>query len=255
MKILILDIETAPKLAYVWRFFKENISPKQVKEHGHIMSFAAKWLGSEEVLYYENRETDDDALLSSLSQLMDEADAVVAHNGRDFDMKQIRARALVNGLKPLSPVKIIDTKIIAKKEFGFPSNSLEYLSKVLNLKNQKKSHAKFPGFELWQECLRGNPDAWAEMREYNIQDVLALEELYLLLRPWDTQHPNVTIYAEDNSQVACPKCGGFHLQRRGFAYTNVGKYQRFQCTDCGGWGRTRYSEVGKQPFHLVSQVN
>ena len=53
-KILILDIELAPKIAYVWRFWKENISLKQVKQHGHIMSFAAKWLGDGEI-YYEDK--------------------------------------------------------------------------------------------------------------------------------------------------------------------------------------------------------
>ena len=29
-KILILDVETFPNTAYVWRFFKENIGAKQV---------------------------------------------------------------------------------------------------------------------------------------------------------------------------------------------------------------------------------
>ena len=70
-KILILDIETAPKVALVWRFFKENISPKQVKEHGHIMSFAAKWLGQDEIFYYENRKDNDKGIVERLSYLLD----------------------------------------------------------------------------------------------------------------------------------------------------------------------------------------
>jgi hypothetical protein len=49
--------------------------------------------------------------------------------------------------------------------------------------HKKKRHAKFPGFELWRECLAGNHEAWDEMREYNIDDVLSLEELYLVMRP------------------------------------------------------------------------
>jgi DNA polymerase elongation subunit (family B) len=252
-KILIIDIETAPKVAYVWRFFKENISAKQVKQHGHIMSFAAKWLGGGEMFYVENRKEDDRHIVSILSELLDEADIAVAHNGEQFDFKQIRARALVHGIKPPSPFKIIDTYKIAKKEFGFPSNSLEYLTTVLQCGHKKSGHKKYPGFELWLACLRGEEEAWQELRDYNIDDVLALEELYLKLRPWHTQHPNLAVYQGDTDTPVCPKCGGTHIQYRGYAYTSAGQYQRFQCQDCGGWGRSRYSVLKKNVNILTNQ--
>jgi len=252
-RILVLDIETAPKVAMVWRFFKENISPKQVKEHGHIMSFAAKWLDSDEVHYCENRKDDDTDITLDLITFINEADMIIAHNGDEFDLKQIRARAVVNGLRPPSPVKMIDTLKIARREFGFPSNSLEYLSNVLGCKNKKKAHAKFPGFELWVECLRGNPEAWEELRDYNIADVLALEEIYYKFRPWDTKHP--IIVKSDPDHPTCPKCGSQHLQRRGFAYTNIGKFQKYQCQDCSSWSRSRYSLRQKNENLLVVQVN
>lgn len=239
------DIETAPKMAYVWRFFKENISPKQVKEHGHIMSFAAKWLGEGEVFYEENRKDNDKLIVEKMCHLLDEADMVIAHNGERFDMKQVRARAVVHGLKPPSPVKVIDTLLIAKREFSFPSNSLEYLTTVMNCKIKKGGHKKFPGFELWLACLRGVEEAWVELKEYNIDDVLALEELYYKFRPYDTKHPNLAVYEPASEAPICPKCGGTHVQWRGYAYTSVGKYPRFQCTSCGGWGRGRYTLLPK----------
>lgn len=254
-KILIVDIETAPKIAYVWRFWKENISPKQVKQHGHIMSFAAKWLGADDITYVENRKEDDRKIVSRLCELLDQADMVIAHNGEGFDFPQIRARAVVHGIKPPSPFKAIDTYKIAKREFGFPSNSLEYLTNVLNCKTKKGKHSKFPGFELWLECLRGNDEAWAELREYNIVDVMSLEELYLKLRPWDTRHPNLAVYSEEVDKVLCPKCGGSHIQYRGYAYTSVGKFHRIQCQDCGGWSRTRYSLLPKNENLVVNAVN
>lgn len=253
MKILILDIETAPKVALVWRFFKENISPKQVKEHGHIMSFAAKWLGEDKIFYEENRKEDDKKIVAKLSALLDEADIVVAHNGAEFDLKQVRARAVVHRLSPPSPVKIIDTLKISREEFGFPSNSLEYLSMVLDLKHKKTSHRKFPGFELWLECLRKNEEAWQELKEYNIDDVLVLEELYQVLKPWATKHPNITVRNFDATSPLCPKCGGHHLISRGFATTLSGVYRRYQCKDCGGWSRSRYRENPKNENILVPQ--
>lgn len=255
-KILVLDIETAPKLAYVWRFFKENISAKQVKEHGHIMSFAAKWLGEEKVIYKDNRTDDDGELVQELCGLLSEADFVIAHNGARFDLKQIRSRALVLGLTPPAPVKVIDTLEIAKREFSFPSNSLEYLSIVLNCNLRKGGHKKYPGFELWRACIAGDPEAWKEMEEYNILDILVLEEVYFKMRPWDTKHPNIVVHQEiQPASPSCPKCGSTHLHSRGFAYTSVGQYKRYHCQDCGGWSRSRFSLRGKDENLLANQVN
>lgn len=240
VKILIIDLETAPKQAYVWRFFKENIGAKQVIEHGYIMTFAYKWLGDKETQYFYSLDEDDSTLCEELSRVLSEADIVVAHNAERFDLPMARARMVVNGLPPPSPVKVIDTLKVAKREFLFPSNSLEYLATVLGCE-EKDSHKEFPGFELWRECISGNPRAWEEMRKYNIQDVEVLEEVYLKLRPYMRQHPNVAVHLE-KEEPACPKCSSTHLQWRGYAYTNVGKYRRFQCQSCGGWGRTRFTE-------------
>jgi len=220
------------------------------------MSFAAKWLNEGEIFYEENRKENDKKIIQKICHYLDLADIVVAHNGEAFDLKQIRARALVHNINPPSPVKIIDTLKIARAEFGFPSNSLEYLSTVLNLKTKKGGHKKYPGFDLWLECLRGNDEAWQEMRDYNIIDVLALEELYLRLRPWDTKHPNIAIYSDtQEDEPVCPKCGSFHIQWRGYSHTSVSKFHRYQCNDCGGWGRSRYSLLKKNENLLGNAVN
>lgn len=242
-KILIIDIETAPKLAYVWRFFKTNVGAKMVKEHGHTLSFAAKWLGSDEVLYRENRTSDDKEIVQEMVNLLDAADIVIAHNAKRFDLPSINGRALVHGIAPPSPYKVVDTLIAARNYFKFESNSLEYLAIALGCE-EKESHKNFPGFELWLECLRQNEDAWAEMKTYNIQDVTTLEEIYLKMRPWITNHPNVAILQESD-ELICGKCGSHHIHFRGYTTTNAGKYRKFQCQDCGGWGRSRYTEYPK----------
>lgn len=243
VKIAILDIETSPNLAYVWRFFKENVGAKQVVEHTEILSFAYKWLGEDEVFYYDTQTDTELTLLSYLLEVLDAADIVVAHNGARFDLPTIQGRAMVAGLHPPSPYKIIDTVAVARYEFKFPSNSLEYLSLILNV-DQKGGHHKFPGFLLWSECLKGNPEAWEEMKVYNIQDIVTLEQIYLKMRPYMRRHPNLGVY-EESEEVLCPKCGGNHLNYRGYAYTSVGKYRKFQCQDCGGWGRHRFSVLDK----------
>jgi hypothetical protein len=238
-KILILDVETAPNVAYVWRFFKENVGAKQVIENGYMLSYAAKWLDEKEIFYEDLSNQHEKDMLAKLARLLDEADIVVAHYGDKFDLPQIQGRFLVHGIKPPAPYKTVDTKKIASKEFLFPSNSLEYLAVVLNLKVKKGQHRKFPGFELWLGVLRNDPEAWAEMKAYNIDDILVLEELYKVFRPFHRLHPNVAVFGDELDKPSCPKCGSDNIHYRGFAHTQVGRFHRFQCNDCGGWNRDR----------------
>jgi hypothetical protein len=241
-KILILDIETSPVLAKVWSLWKQNVSLSQIEDDWFMMSYSAKWLGNPAVIYQDCRDDigNDKALLEGLHDLLDESDIVVAHNGDKFDIKKINARFMLNGFYPPSPYKTVDTLKVAKKSFAFTSNKLAYLTdKLCTVK--KLDHAKYAGFTLWNECLKGNTDAWEEMKIYNEYDVLSLEELYLRLLPWATNHPSVTSF-DDEESYRCPKCGGYHVQKRGFSYTNKGKYQRYYCKGCGGWSKATYTE-------------
>jgi len=239
-KILVLDVETSPNMAYVWRFYKENVGAKQVLENGQMLSYAAKWLDKGKIYYEDVSNQTELDMMRSLFELLDEADIVVAHNGDKFDLPHIQGRGLVLGLKPPAPYKTIDTVKVARYEFNFPSNSLEYLAKVLGLKNQKDGHKKFPGFELWLGVMAGNKEAWKEMKDYNIIDILVLEELYLRMRPYMKRHPNVGVFDEQPVPV-CPNCGTANIQYRGYAHTNISKYRRFVCNDCGTWSRTRFN--------------
>lgn len=239
-KTVILDIETCAIQAHVWGLWNQNVSLNMIQEDWRLLSFAAKELGDDRVTYLEARHPNQERkVLRAIWRILNEADIVVAHNGKKFDLKKINARLIASGFGPYSPVKVVDTLLEVRKVAAFTSNKLEYLTDIL-CTEKKLKHSKFPGFELWRECLAGNPEAWAEMREYNIQDIISLEELYVKLRPWIAAHPNLGNFQnnEDGSPV-CPKCGGKHLHKRGIQRTQVGQYQRYQCLDCGGWSRGR----------------
>lgn len=245
-RILVFDIETAPNLAHVWRFFKEHVSADQLLKDGYILSYAAKWLGSDEVFYEETRTENDKPLVRKLAKLLEEADIVIGHNGDRFDLGWVKFRAAIHGIQPWSPVKIVDTFKIARKEFYSPSYRLEYLARIFKC-TPKLSHKKFPGHKLWVGCVVDkDEEAWAEMKEYNIQDVLTLEELYYKMRPYMTQHPNMGVYIESDKPV-CSRCGSENMAKDGFHYTNTGKYQQYRCKDkgCGGWARSRISIYDK----------
>lgn len=245
-KVLLVDIETAPVLGYVWALWDQNVGLNQIKTDWYILSWSAKWLGDPKVMYADQRAAanleDDKALLRGVWKLLDEADVVIWQNGRNFDHKKLNARFILNGMQPPSSYKHIDTLEIAKRHFGFTSNKLEYMSSKLCTKYKKQDHKKFPGFEMWKECLSGNIDAWKAMEKYNRYDVLALEELYTKLRPWDNS-VNFNLWTESNTSVC--KCGSQSFQRRGYAVTSAGKFQKYRCNQCGSETRGRDNLLSK----------
>ena len=231
-KILVLDIEASPLLGNVWSLWNNNVALNQLEKDWHVMSWAAKWYKDDKIMYEDQRSArnieDDKKILKSMWKLLDEADIVITHNGKSFDIKRLYARFILNGMQPPSSFRNIDTKILAKRHFGFTSNKLEYLTKRLCKKYKKLSHGKFPGQALWTECIQGNQEAWKEMEEYNRYDVLSLEELYDVLVPWDDSI-NFSIYYDED---VC-SCGSTDIRKNGFYYTNASKYQKYKCKDCG----------------------
>lgn len=239
-KVLLFDVETAPILAYVWSIWQQNVGLNQIHQDWHILSWSAKWLHEKDVMYQDQRHakdvSDDSKLLKGIWKLLDEADIVITQNGKAFDQKKLNARFIINGFQPPSSYKHIDTKLLAKKHFAFTSNKLEYMTDKLCKKYKKLKHTKFPGFSMWDECLKGNIKAWKEMEKYNKYDVLSLEELYSKLIPWDSS-VNFNLYS-GNSPNRC-KCGSKNFVRNGFFYTAVAKYQRYKCSRCGAETRDR----------------
>lgn len=248
-KVLIFDIETKPLLGYVWRIWEQNLSLNQIKTDWSVLSWSAKWLDDppSKMMYEDLRKStsidDDKRLLKSIWKLLDEADVVITQNGNSFDIKKLNARFILNGMKPPSSYKRIDTKLLAQKHFSFTSNKLEYMTEKLNKKYKKLKHTKFPGFEMWTECMKGNQSAWKEMEKYNKYDVLALEELYKIMIPWD-QSINFNLY-HDSADHICT-CGSDDLVRNGYAYTASGKFQRYKCNECGAETRDKINLFSKE---------
>jgi len=233
-KILLFDLETLPHLGYTWGKWDQNVI--KFKQETCIATYAAKWLNGpimgkklNDYPGYKPYSYDDKKLVQDLWKLLDEADIVVAHNGVDFDVKVARSRFLFHGMKPPSPFKIVDTKLIAKKVGRFSSNSLNDLGSYLGFGQKIKTD-----FDLWLGCISGEKAAWDKMLKYNKMDVLLLQKLYLRLLPWSSSHPNMTLYTD---RAKCPKCASDNINYRGVVTLTTGQYNRFQCQDCGGWGR------------------
>lgn len=242
VKVLLLDIETAPMEVFCWGLFDQTIPLNMIKHRTSMLAWGAKWLGQKEIFYHDQSKRqnvrDDKQLVKKLWRLVRQADIVVCHNIQ-FDKKKSNARMVSNGMKPIRPYREVCTLKIARKHFKFDSNKLADLAVVLGLKLRKYS-GKFAGNELFVQCLKGNKAAWKEMKIYNPRDVLVLEQIFLKLIPWDNTI-NFNTYQEDNENRC--SCGSFVVQKEGTLskpatkHTNAGKYQQYSCKTCGKWWR------------------
>jgi DNA polymerase elongation subunit (family B) len=238
--VLVLDIETAPILAYVWDLYDQNVAVNQIHTDRYIMAWSAKWLGAPKTtqVYYDKRDTppgDDKGILKPLWELLNEADVVITQNGQNFDSRRINARFMFHRMKPPKPYKHFDTYQLARRVADFTSNKLEYLAANLNTTHVKSYHRKYPGFALWRACLEGKIDAWNEMKKYNIADVLATEELYTKVRAWAPEtFPDAYLFTDRANE--CGTCGHRGKMLEGHPrHGKVHVYRQHRCPKCGAW--------------------
>ena len=229
-RILLIDIETSNVLCRTWGTWDVNVGENQIVRDWSVISYCAKFLDEEKIYYMDQRFSpvfeDDKMLLEGIHHLLHQADIVVGHNCKKFDIPKLEARFLKNGLGPTSSYRIHDTLRIAKRHFKLTKNTLSFVAKFLGCTN-KDTHKDFIGQELWNECEAGNLDAWYSMEKYNKLDVIVLEEVYLKLLPWD-KSTNYNIFFERNKCV----CGSEEFVEHGEKVTNTGKFKRYLCQGC-----------------------
>lgn len=235
MKILFLDIETAPNIVHVWGLYDQNVAINQIISAGYVMCWSAKWYGRKPIIFDSVWKSKQKPMLERIHSLMDEADAVVHYNGKKFDIPTLQKEFVLHSLPPPSPAKQIDLLNTTRQQFKFASNKLDFVCQQLGL-GEKIPHT---GHQLWIDCMAGRKDALKRMERYNRHDVRLLERLYVRLLPWIKHHPDRRAY---DHNAACPSCASKNVQSRGFEYTKANKYRRFQCQDCRTWFRASKSE-------------
>jgi hypothetical protein len=182
-KVLIIDIETRSLTVKTFGLRDQNIGLEQVVDDGGILCWSAKWLGSDKVFFEETKgvKSKEKVILKKLKKLMDEADILLGQNSQSFDIPIINGLLLYYGLiDDVKEHKQIDTLRMSRSKYKFLSHKLQYMSNKL-CEIKKQTHAKFPGMSLWMEYEAKNPQAFTEMKKYNMADVEATEELFLKL--------------------------------------------------------------------------
>lgn len=235
-KILLIDIETLANVGYFYDVWNGSKPDMIIKERA-IICYGYKWLGDKKtivrsILDTKEKPYEDLVLTANICALMGEADYVVAHYGDKFDLRMIRARAVINNLPAPPFVSQIDTYKLVKKYFNLNANRLDYLGKLFGFGGKIKT-----GWELWQKCAEGDKKAIQQMAEYNKRDVELLERVFLHILPHVESKLNHQLF---NDKLVCPHCGSEHIQRRGTIYLKTRKRQRLTCMECGTWFTGKY---------------
>ena len=228
VNVLTLDIETSAHTVRTWGLFKQNIGLNQIVEPGSTLCLAYKWFDETETHFLRADEPD---YAQRVWDLLDAAHYVVHWNGTSFDIPHLQKDLILAGLMPPSPFKQIDLVRVARKQFNFASNKLDWVAQQLGV----GSKVKHEGFDLWTACEAGDPDAWKRMEEYNRGDIAVTEGLLVKLLPWIPNMAHIGMYI--GTDRCCARCGNDDLKIEGYSYANSQKYILMHCTECGFWNR------------------
>jgi DNA polymerase III epsilon subunit-like protein len=248
-KILYWDIETTHNIAATFPVFNAFINYKAILRDWHILSVAYSWEGEQKVhavsvmddpKRFAKDPHDDYHVIKFMRDLIEQADAVVAHNGDKFDMKKFNSRLAYHRLPPLPNVVQIDTLKIAKDKFGFTFNRLDYLARHLGVGRKIKTDE-----DLWLECLNGSIKALTKMVRYNKMDIRVLKRVYKIIAPFAPAKLNMNHFT---NKMVCPLCGHKHVHRhKRRKLARAGTMLQYRCASdkCGHYFSVPESSTGR----------
>jgi hypothetical protein len=232
--VLILDIERMKGSATIefWDlgdFKNRRIHADDVTLWPRTICAAWAWYGDDRVGFSaEWGKPGREGMLTRLWSLYDKAQIVVGHNIKGFDTKKLKAEWAAIGLTPPSPFKQVDTLTIARREFGFESNTLDSLCKRFGITAKDGRY----DVEVARAALGGCREAQRTLKSYNCGDIAATLGLYDHVRPWDKTHPHSVIGMSDD-RPTCHACWGDDLELNGFTLANLILYRLYRCRACG----------------------
>ena len=229
-KVLTLDIETSPALAYVWGLFDVNVSVSQIVAPSRMLCFAGKWLGEKRTTFVSEYHDGKKTMVQTMWDMINEADIIVGYNHVRFDIPHINREFMLAGLVPPSPVQHIDLLSVMRRNFKMMSNKLGYVTNAVGLDTKLDTG----GQALWNDVMQNDPQAWEKFKRYNIQDVVITEQLFQLLSPW-IKAPHAGLWTGNMS--SCYTCGSTKLVAHGVTRSKSAAWPLTQCADCGAWNK------------------
>lgn len=234
MRVLYFDIETSLMQVYTHYIGnKVSIQPSQIKEHSKIICICYKWSDEKTVhsLHWNKKTQDDSKMLAEFNKIAAEADALCGHNGRGFDVKEIRGAIALRGLADSwCETPCLDTLMDYRRMFRFKSNRLNAIAQHLGL-----GHKDPMGMQDWIDVSNNSAKALDKMIKYCKKDVKLLEAVHKRLEKYVTPTATETKMRRMGKSAfngKCPECGGTHFVKYGTYTYKKQDFQKYLCKSC-----------------------
>lgn len=172
VRIGFLDIETSNLKATVGIMLSWSLKLRE----GEVLN---DWITRDEAI---EREKQDQRIVQSLMDALDQVDMVVTYYGTGFDIPFIRSRALYWGIEDClghGDKHHLDLYYVARNKLKLHSNRLAVVTEFLGIEGK----TKLPP-ETWNQARLGYADAMEYVVEHNDEDVLILERVYDRLKDY-----------------------------------------------------------------------
>lgn len=251
--IIFWDLEASLMSALTFGIWDTSIPASRITKHSHILSNSYAFNDGEvqgiRLTPEQVRDGDDLDVVIDTIRAIEKADLMVTFNGNRYDKKLLNTRALFHNLPPIRYPAHCDLMQLAKREFKFPSNSMENISIYLGQEGKLATS----GSRLWERCFNWQDyeecdKALDEMLTYGKRDIIPTRELYKRFMGWSKNSPNLGLITKeingentkDNHILMCPHCGSEDVDKIGSkAYTSVSSFDLYRCgeVDCRGLSR------------------
>lgn len=258
INILYWDLESSLMGTLTFGLWNQNISGNRITKHSHLLSNS--WAFNDEPPQGVRLSPEDVAEGNDLLVVVDtiraieKSDLIISFNGKKFDVPLLKTRALLHGLPPIKFPPHLDLMQEAKRNFRFPSNSMQNMSLYLG------EHGKLAtsGRNLWERCYHYQNyddcnDALAQMLEYGLRDIDATRDLHKRMQGWFKSPVNIGLITKeingvntkDNHDLLCPHCSSKDVDKIGSkAYTSVSSFNIYRCGNSVCRGLSRDNAAG-----------
>lgn len=265
LNILYFDLESSLMGTLTFGLWNQNISGNRITKHSHLLSNS--WAFNDELPQGVRLTPEDVAEGNDLLVVVDtiraieKADLIISFNGKKFDVPLLKTRALLHGLPPIKFPPHLDLMQEAKRNFRFPSNSMQNISLYLG------EHGKLAtsGRNLWERCYNHSNyddcnEALAQMLEYGLRDIDATRDLHKRLQGWFKSPVNVGLITKeingvntkDNHTLLCPHCASKDIDKIGSkAYTGVSSFDIYRCGNNVCRGLSRSNAAGTKLVNYI----
>lgn len=239
MKLVFIDIETAPLPVWVWRMGKQVVRHNQLLTGKEIYDIICICYCFNDGKKAKSLTWEDPDMIQKFDDIIrsSEIDYVIGKNSDRFDIKHINAQRMFQDLSGMPEWNQYteDLEKQMRRHFILPSQSLDYISARLGLGGKDKME-----FQDWKDIVEHNDNygkSLTKMVKYCKKDVEDTREIWEYCKKHFTPKWNESIIKD---MECCTHCGSTKIRKNGVRQSGSTKWQMWFCNSHSGHaGKTK----------------